>query len=183
MKKGDHVEIFEYPLTRERKEGNAVLVEFLEKGESGAERWKVNFPGEAGTVGRTILPPEFNSHKLVNLNPGDKVDSYDIFTNLTFVSEENGHVTIKDKNGGLKTVYTSLFLKHAKFTPSAPTGKKMVKMDSNSVSEMADSLRDLITVCENTLGSAKVSKEFQKRIESHIKEAKSKISAYENNLK
>lgn len=55
---------------------------------------------------------------LVRLSCGDKIERYGPFINLTFVSRENGHVTMRDKFGNEKRVYESLFMKHAVITPN-----------------------------------------------------------------
>lgn len=50
--------------------------------------------------------------RLALLVEGDPVAQYWFFTNLTFVKRENGHVTLRDKNGNEKQVYESLFMKY-----------------------------------------------------------------------
>ena len=61
-------------------------------------------------------PETLNKH--VSLLPGDPIDRYGPYVNLTFVEETNGHVIMKDKHENEKTVYLSLFVKHAEYQPS-----------------------------------------------------------------
>lgn len=61
-----------------------------------------------------------NTTNLVQLLPGDRIESYGFFVNLFFVKEADGHVTMRDRFGNDKVVKTSLFLKYAKFTPRVP---------------------------------------------------------------
>ena len=50
---------------------------------------------------------------LEKIEKGTKV-KYDIFQNITFEGTDEVHVILKDKNGNVKKVYKSLFLKYGR---------------------------------------------------------------------
>jgi hypothetical protein len=55
LSKGDRVRVFQMPLTDERFEGVATLVQFHDADpEAGTERWFVRFPGRILTSTRTV---------------------------------------------------------------------------------------------------------------------------------
>lgn len=58
-------------------------------------------------------------HRLARLSAGDPVARYGQFVGLTFISHENGYVTLRDRHGNEKRVYESLFLKHGFLEPNS----------------------------------------------------------------
>lgn len=50
MKRGDTVTIYEDPITREKPEGQAVLLKRIDSADSDMERWRVQFKGDLEMV-------------------------------------------------------------------------------------------------------------------------------------
>lgn len=50
---------------------------------------------------------------LEKIEKGTKV-TYSLFKNITFEGTDEAHVILKDKNGNIKKVYKSLFLKYGR---------------------------------------------------------------------
>ena len=54
MKKGDIVEIYEWPLTEAKPEGKAKLISLIREANVGLELWQVKFLSDGDVVSRAI---------------------------------------------------------------------------------------------------------------------------------
>jgi len=54
MKRGDIIQVYEQPLTQTKPEGEAKLVSFIQKLNTGVELWRVKFIEDGQIVSRAI---------------------------------------------------------------------------------------------------------------------------------